>query len=76
MWRAGLAIHNKLRSTHERLPHSPGDDIDGLSLEDISERPLAPQEVRVKVHAVSLNYRDLMVCKGSYLVNAAYPIIL
>ena len=46
----------------------PGKDIDGLYLEDISKRPLAPHEVRVRVHAVSLNYRDLMVAKGNYLV--------
>jgi NADPH:quinone reductase-like Zn-dependent oxidoreductase len=33
-------------------------------LEDIVERPLAPYEVRVRVRAVSLNYRDLVVAKG------------
>lgn len=53
----------------------PGDNIDGLRLEDIPERPLAPQEVRMRVHAVSLNYRDLMVAKGSYLVSVDDPII-
>lgn len=33
-------------------------------MEDIVERPLAPYEVRVRVRAVSLNYRDLVVAKG------------
>lgn len=53
----------------------PGKDIDGLYLEDIPKRPLAPHEVRVRVHAVSLNYRDLMVAKGNYLVKLDDPII-
>jgi hypothetical protein len=33
----------------------PGNDIDGLRLEDIPGRPLAPQEVRLKVHQLSNN---------------------
>lgn len=53
----------------------PGDDIDGLHLEDVPERALSPHEVRVRVHAVSLNYRDLMVAKGTYLVNVGHPLI-
>lgn len=53
----------------------PGENIDGLRLEDIPARPLAPHEVRLKVHAVSLNYRDLMVARGSYLMNVDYSII-
>lgn len=47
-----------------RIPH--GGQIDGLRLEDIAEKPLRPHEVRVAVHAVSLNYRDLMVARGIY----------
>jgi NADPH:quinone reductase-like Zn-dependent oxidoreductase len=31
--------------------------------------------VRVKVHAVSLNYRDLMVASGNYLVTVDDPIV-
>lgn len=45
---------------------SPGGNIDGLCLENVVERPLAPQEVQIKVHAVSLNYRDLMLLNGTY----------
>ena len=53
----------------------PGDNIDGLQCVDFPERELAPGEVRVRVHAVSLNYRDLMVASGNYLVNVDDPII-
>ena len=45
-----------------RISH--GGQIDGLQLEDIVERPLKPYEVRVRVRAVSLNYRDLVIAKG------------
>src|SRR5690606_1644139 len=53
----------------------PGENIDGLHLEDIFEHRLAPHEVRVEVHAVSLNYRDLMVANGSYPASVGAPII-
>ncbi|WP_313703022.1 NAD(P)-dependent alcohol dehydrogenase [Massilia sp.] len=53
----------------------PGSNIDGLQCVDYPERELAPGEVRVRVHAVSLNYRDLMVASGNYLVNVDDPII-
>jgi NADPH:quinone reductase-like Zn-dependent oxidoreductase len=53
----------------------PGDNIDGLRLTDVPVRPLGDHEVRVRVHAVSLNYRDLMVASGTYLVKADQPII-
>jgi NADPH:quinone reductase-like Zn-dependent oxidoreductase len=53
----------------------PGENIEGLRLVDLPERELAAGEVRVRVHAVSLNYRDLMVARGNYLVNVDDPII-
>jgi NADPH:quinone reductase-like Zn-dependent oxidoreductase len=53
----------------------PGDNIDGLRREDLPARQLAAGEVRIRVHAVSLNYRDLMVARGEYLVNLDEPII-
>ena len=42
-----------------------GAGIEGLTLTEVPSRALAPHEVRVRVHAVSLNYRDLMVAKGT-----------
>jgi len=56
-----------------RIPH--GGTIEGLQLEDVVERPLDPHEVRVKVRAVSLNYRDLMVASGAYPIRVDVPII-
>lgn len=56
-----------------RISH--GAKIDGLQLEDIVERPLDPYEVRVRVRAVSLNYRDLMVSEGAYPVHPDHPVI-
>jgi NADPH:quinone reductase-like Zn-dependent oxidoreductase len=53
----------------------PGDNIDGLQCVDLTQRELANGEVRIRVHAVSLNYRDLMVASGNYLVNVDNPII-
>lgn len=53
----------------------PGDGIDALSLTNNPDRQLAPYEVRVRVQAVSLNYRDLMVATGTYLINVNHPII-
>jgi NADPH:quinone reductase-like Zn-dependent oxidoreductase len=53
----------------------PGDGIDGLQCVDFPERELGTGEVRVRVRAVSLNYRDLMVASGNYLVNVDNPIV-
>lgn len=53
----------------------PGANIDGLQCVDYPDRDLALGEVRIRVHAVSLNYRDLMVASGNYLVTADDPII-
>lgn len=53
----------------------PGDGIDGLRRVNLPGRALGIGEARVKVHAVSLNYRDLMVASGNYLVTLDDPII-
>ena len=53
----------------------PGDGIDGLQCVDFPEHAPGAGEVRVRMHAVSLNYRDLMVAGGNSLVNVDDPII-
>jgi len=53
----------------------PGAGIDGLQCVDFPDRALGTGEVRIRVRAVSLNYRDLMVAGGKYLVNVDDPII-
>jgi len=51
---------------------NPGQQIAGLERVEVADAAdaahstLGPFEVRVRVHAVSLNYRDLMVVKGQY----------
>ena len=52
-----------------------GANIDGLQCIDYPERDLGLGEVRIRVHAVSLNYRDLMVASGNYLVSVEDPVI-
>jgi NADPH:quinone reductase-like Zn-dependent oxidoreductase len=52
-----------------------GANIDGLQAIEYPVRDLGLGEVRIRVHAVSLNYRDLMVAAGNYLVSVDDPII-
>ena len=40
--------------------------IDSLELVELPTAQPGPGEVLVKIHAVSLNYRDLMMVKGLY----------
>ena len=47
--------------------------IDNLALIEEPEPEPAPGEVLVRVHAVSLNYRDLMTVKGTYNPRLALP---
>lgn len=42
-----------------------GDGIDGLQLRDAPRVPVGAQEVRVRMKAVALNHRDLMVALGT-----------
>jgi NADPH:quinone reductase-like Zn-dependent oxidoreductase len=49
--------------------------IDGLTLVDKPEPTPGAQQVVVKVRAVSLNYRDLMVTKGTYNPRLKLPMI-
>jgi NADPH:quinone reductase-like Zn-dependent oxidoreductase len=52
-----------------------GQKIAGLERVQRQSAPLAAQDVRVRVHAVSLNYRDLMIADGSYLSTGDGPVI-
>jgi NADPH:quinone reductase-like Zn-dependent oxidoreductase len=53
-----------------------GSGIQGLERHDRAE-PATPgaHDVGVRVRAVSLNYRDLMVARGNYLVSAGAPLV-
>jgi NADPH:quinone reductase-like Zn-dependent oxidoreductase len=52
-----------------------GGGIKGLEGFEFKPRTLQAHEVRVRVRAVSLNYRDLMVARGNYLVSSKEPLI-
>ncbi|HMG24730.1 MAG TPA: NAD(P)-dependent alcohol dehydrogenase, partial [Kofleriaceae bacterium] len=43
----------------------PRDGFDAVALVDRPSPALGPRDVRVRVRAVSLNYRDLTICKGA-----------
>ena len=43
----------------------PEEGFDALKLVDRARPGIGPGEARVRVHAVSLNYRDIMVARGS-----------
>ena len=44
----------------------PGAGLDGLSIDERAEPTPAPRQVLIKVKAVSLNDRDLLILKGLY----------
>ncbi len=50
-------------------------DPDGLRVEELPEPTPGPGEAAVRVHATSLNYRDLLVLKGLYNPKIALPAI-
>jgi NADPH:quinone reductase-like Zn-dependent oxidoreductase len=47
--------------------------LEDLRLTDLPTPEIAPDMVLIKVHAVSLNFRDLMVVKGLYNPKMALP---
>ncbi|SDF48833.1 zinc-dependent alcohol dehydrogenase family protein [Terriglobus roseus] len=47
--------------------------IDALTFDDVTLPEPAPHEVLVKIHAVSLNYRDLMLVQGRYDPHVQKP---
>jgi NADPH:quinone reductase-like Zn-dependent oxidoreductase len=52
-----------------------GQQIAGLSLVQRTIPSLDAHDVQVRVHAVSLNYRDLMITEGKYLRTGEAPVI-
>jgi NADPH:quinone reductase-like Zn-dependent oxidoreductase len=52
-----------------------GFGYDQLKLEERPSRPLAPGEVRIRVKACSLNYRDVLTVVGMYNPKMKLPVI-
>jgi NADPH:quinone reductase-like Zn-dependent oxidoreductase len=53
----------------------PGETIEGLKLFEPTLAPLAEREVRIRVAAVSLNFRDLLIARGAYPLPNDRPLI-
>jgi NADPH:quinone reductase-like Zn-dependent oxidoreductase len=49
--------------------------IDRLTKREVDLGPLAPRMVRVAIHAVSLNFRDLMMVRGQYNARQPLPLV-
>jgi len=54
---------------------SGGQGIGSLKRVALTPREPGPFEVRVRIKAVSLNFRDLMVARGDYLKTSGSPVI-
>lgn len=52
----------------------PSFGLANLSIADVPDRALGAREVRVRVRAISLNYRDLMMVGGTYDPRQALPL--
>jgi NADPH:quinone reductase-like Zn-dependent oxidoreductase len=50
--------------------------IDNLRITEVEDRPPGPGEVAVRVRAVSLNYRDLLVAAGQYSKKLPRPLTI
>ena len=56
-----------------RVWRIPSFGIDHLELKEMPRPKPASGEILVRVHAVSLNYRDLLIVKGLYSPKMALP---
>jgi NADPH:quinone reductase-like Zn-dependent oxidoreductase len=52
-----------------------GSGIDGLVRGEETLAPPGPTQVRVRVRATTLNYRDLLIVKGPYPVSTQAPLV-
>ena len=53
----------------------PGQNFDGIVPIERTLPPPGPREVRVRVRAVALNYRDLMMIRGDYNGGNSAPVV-
>jgi NADPH:quinone reductase-like Zn-dependent oxidoreductase len=51
----------------------PAFGLESLTLVEKDSLPAGPGQVQVRIHAISLNYRDLMVVQGRYNPRLAMP---
>ena len=74
---ASMATHGNPSawpSAHVRL-HRPG-NIDSLHFEPMPLIPPGPGLIQIRAHAVSLNFRDLMIALGMYPPSPGVPTVM
>lgn len=49
------------------------DDLSGVSIKDVPVPEPGPDEVRIKVRAVSINFPDILLCQGKYQLKLEPP---
>lgn len=49
--------------------------LDALKLIDLPDPVVEPNDVLVKIHANSMNYRELLILRGGYVRNKKIPVI-
>lgn len=54
---------------------TPGQGLDGLQSVEKPQEPLLAHQVRVRIHAVSLNFREFVVAGGLYPIPLKAPVI-
>jgi len=53
--------------------HELGEPADVLRLEEVEAPEPGPGEVRIRVHAASLNFPDVLMCRGEYQLKPPLP---
>src|SRR5215467_11925085 len=53
--------------------HELGEPEQVMQLEDVEPPEPRPGEVRLRVHGASLNFPDVLMCRGEYQVKPALP---
>jgi NADPH:quinone reductase-like Zn-dependent oxidoreductase len=72
---AHLFINNDLsgRRSFMRVWQIPQFGLGNLKMVEVTRSEPGPKEILIRVHAVSLNYRDLMVARGEYNPRMQLP---
>lgn len=64
-----MSVHPQITTTREWRVANPPAGLEAITLQDAPIAPLGATDVLVKVHAVSLQYRDMLVAKGLYALG-------
>lgn len=51
------------------------EDLSGVALADIPEPDITPGDVKIRVHAASINFPDILMCQGKYQFRPDLPFV-